>query len=539
MTVPAYTEDLTDIATGDESTGWVELTGTDGTGEAYNSMGTPAYQDNEYPYIQGLYAVTQDTTKSTAVGSLAYSSGGITIPTDGALFVWQNFSSPFAMGTYAQGGYRIVIGSGLADFNVWYVGGSDKDNNPYGGFVNHVVNPTVTADDSAGTPTATLDYVASAVYVLSGPSKGEPHQCDAIRYGRGSAIFEHGEIANYCTMAGFATINDTQTNRWGLIQVAAGGYLWKGRMQLGTATNPVDFRDSNITVFIQWTPKVTINFNTIEIVNASSNVEMIGMQFICLDPSGTASKGRWITTDNANVKIEACTFSDMYTFSFLSNTDIDGSSFKRCDQITQGSSPITNCVFNKSVSAVALVADSLADVTKCTFTSDGTGHAVNLGTIAATTSMTWDNTDSGYAATNGSTGNETILVSVSSGQVLTINVSATATTPTYYNTGTGTVTVVAGQKNFSFSVEDQNGTPMTGYEWRLYDNQGVSGEFGTELDGEEVATSSSQTYSYSYVSDDDVVLQVMKAGYVENKTLAQLLNVDQNFPVIMKTETNG
>ena len=43
MTAPSYTEDLTDLATGDESTGWVELTGTIGW-EAYNANGTPAYQ---------------------------------------------------------------------------------------------------------------------------------------------------------------------------------------------------------------------------------------------------------------------------------------------------------------------------------------------------------------------------------------------------------------------------------------------------------------------------------------------------------------
>lgn len=170
MTTPSYTEDLTDIATGDEASGWVEF-----TGNSYNSQGAPAYQDNEYPYIQGSYAVTQDTTK-TGVGSLGYNSGGITVPTDGAVFVWHNYSSPFAFGTYAQGGFRIVIGSGLADFKAWYTGGNNKDSYPYGGFVNHVVNPTISADDIAGSPTATLNYVGSAVNVLSGPGKGEPHQ---------------------------------------------------------------------------------------------------------------------------------------------------------------------------------------------------------------------------------------------------------------------------------------------------------------------------------------------------------------------------
>lgn len=444
MTVPSYTEDLTDIATGDEAAGWVELTGTDQDSEVYNAQGSPVYEDDEFPYIQGLYAVIQTCTKSTAIGSLAYNAGGITVPTDGAVFVWQNFSSPFAMGTYAQGGYRLVLGSGLGDFDVWYVGGSDKDNNPYGGFVSHVVNPTVTRDTWAGTHTGTINYVASAVYVITGPGKGSPHQCDVMRYGRGSAIFEHGEAADYATIAGFAAINDNQSNRWGLIQVTPGGFLWKGQMQLGSASNPVDFRDSNFTVFIQWTPKVTANFNTINIVNASSNVEMTGFQFICLDPAGTASKGRWITTNDATVALVNGSFIDMGTFVFDSNTTLDIVTFKRCGQATQAGAAFDACIFDNSDAAVSLVADSLADIADCVFTSDGSNHAVDLGTISTTQAINWNNYLSGYATSDGSTGNEAIKVSVDVDKVLTINVGAGYDTPFIYNTGAGTVTVVAG-----------------------------------------------------------------------------------------------
>lgn len=463
MTAPSYTEDLTDIATGDEATGWVELTGTDGAGEAYNACGTPAYQDNEYPYIQGLYAVTQDTTKSTAVGSIAYSSGGITVPTDGAVFVWQNYSSPFAFGSYAQGGYRICIGSSLNDFDIWYVGGNDKGRMPYGGWECHVVNPTVTVDDTAGTPTATLDYVGSAVYLVSGPSKGEPHQVDAMRYGRGSAILEYGEAANYCTVVGFAGQNDNQSNRWGLVQAIPGGYLWKGRLQLGTATNPVDFRDSDRVIFIDWTPKVTINFNLIEIINDASNIEMTGFTFICLDLS-TASKGRFLMTDQADVALDKCTFIDMDTFVFSydgSNTvAVDGCIFRRCGLITIGGSTFDSCIFDAPSGTSGISTSTLDDLTGCNFISDGTGHAVNLGTISSTQSMNWNNDDTGYAATDGSTGNETILVSVDNGITLTINVGSGYTTPTIYNTGTGTVSVVSGQVTLTITVKDIDTTAV-------------------------------------------------------------------------------
>ena len=450
MTVPSYTEDLTDIATGDETTGWIELTGTDQDSEAYNAQGAPAYEDEEYPYIQGLYAVTQDCTKSTAIGSLGYSSGGITIPTDGAVFVWHNFSSPFVMGTYAQGGYRICIGSGLGDFDIWYVGGSDKDNNPYGGFVNHVVNPTVTRDNWAGTASGTYDYIASAVYVISGPGKGEPHQVDVMRYGRGSAIFEYGESANYCTIAGFAAQNDNQSNRWGLIQATPGGYLWKGRMQLGSASNPVDFRDSNRTIFIQWTPKVTANFNTIEVLNISSNIEMIGFTFQCLDPSGTASKGRWITTNDATVVLTSCIFVDMSTFVFDSNATIDSCSFKRCGQITQGAADIDGCLFDEGTDAVALVVDNPDNLDDCIFNSDGTGHAIKLTSACAGNSYTITNLwVSGYAASNGSTGNEVLFND--SGGAVTINIDGgSGVSNISVRNGTGASTTLVA--NYSFTI---------------------------------------------------------------------------------------
>lgn len=443
MTVPSYTEDLTDGTLAEESTGWVEMTGTDQDGEAYSACGTPAYQDNEYPYIQGSYAITQDTTKSTAIGSIGYNVGGITVPTDGAILVWQNYSSPFAFGSYAQGGYRIVLGSGLSDFNVWYVGGNDKGRMPYGGWECHAVNPTVTRDNYAGTHSGTINYVASAVYLVSGPSKGEPHQVDAIRYGRCSAIFEYGEASDYAIISGFAAQNDAQANRWGLVQAAPGGYLWKGRLQLGSASNAVDFRDSNVTVFIDWTPKVTINFNTVEILNASSNIEMTGFQFICLDPSGTASKGRWITTDNAVVKLDSCTFSDMHTFVFASNTDVLTCAFKRCNQVTQGGADMDFCTFDNCTAVVSLLVSALGGVEDCSFFSDGSNHAINLGTISSNTSVDCNNFFIDYAASDGSTGNEVILVNVDSGITLTININSGYDIPTVYNTGTGTVTKVS------------------------------------------------------------------------------------------------
>jgi hypothetical protein len=404
MAASTYTTDLTTIATADESSGWVELTGTDGAGKAYNAQGSPAYEDASAPYIQGSFAVTQDTTVSDAMASLAYSSGGVTIPTDGAFFLWQNFSAPFAMGTYAQGGQRIAVGSGLSDFKVWDVGGSDKDNNPYGGFVNHVVNPTVTVDETSGSPTSTLDYVASATYVVDGLAAGEVHQCDIMRYGRGSAIVEFGDgTFGHSNIDSLATTNDLQANRWGLMQKLYAGYLYKGHLQLGSATNPVSFIDTDRIILVQWTPKVTEAFNTIEILNAGSTVTLTRFQFITLDPLTTASRGNWTTTDDATVTLDDCQFSDMFKFIFDSNTTVTIGVFNRCNEITQGGATLTNCLLNNFDGASSIVTDNSNTITGCTFTSDGSNHALEATTPG---DFNWNNTVVGYATTNGSTGNE-------------------------------------------------------------------------------------------------------------------------------------
>ena len=97
MTAPSYTEDMTDIATGDEGSGWVEF-----TGGGFGGQSSPTHQDAEYGYIQGSYAVVQQCSKTASLGSLGYDYGStISLPTDGAFLVWQSMAVNVAMDDYA------------------------------------------------------------------------------------------------------------------------------------------------------------------------------------------------------------------------------------------------------------------------------------------------------------------------------------------------------------------------------------------------------------------------------------------------------
>ena len=472
MTVPSYTEDLTDIATGDESTGWYEF-----SGGSYNAQGAPAYNDADYPYIQGSYAVTQDCTK-TGMGSLCYNYGTGTggHGTDGAYFVWQNFSSPQACDNYANGGLRLVVGSSLADFKAWYVGGNNKGRYPYGGWQCFVANTSVSADDTQGTPGAAEQYIGAAVKVTTGISKGEVHQVDVMRFGRGSSIFEYGELGNYCTIAGYAAQNDNSSYRWGLIQEAPGGYLWKGRMQLGSVSNAVSFVDSNKIIFIDWTPKVTANFNTIDVINASSSISMTGFQFICLDPSTTASKGRWITTDNATVTLTSCSFTDMATFAFNTNTTASGCTWKRCGQITPAGADLSSSRIDSSTAAADtgalywnVATDPNTKIDGSTFVK-GTNdhHAIEFGTSAPTTMNLTNMTFSGFSASDGQ--NSSVLLFPDTGSNVTWTVAHTGTSGTlsYKKARSGDTVTISSSVTITITVKDQAGTLLDNVQTAIY-----------------------------------------------------------------------
>jgi len=276
MAAPAYTTDLVTINTAESITGWAEPTATGWTGG-----GNPT-QDVDYPYIQGSYAVLQATTK-TGIAALMVDAGvgGVTLPTDGAFLVWQNMYSPgpVVLDTYANGGLRVMVGSGLADFDSWDVGGNDTGRNPYGGWQCWAVNPTLSYDDRLGSPTGTYRYIGAAVNLLAGIGKGYPHNVDAVRYGRGEARFSGGESANYATIAGFATQNDSTSNRWGLIQAIPGGYLWKGLISLGESNQATATRARSSNV-------ATITFSSAHKFKVNDVITVAGL-------GGSGYNGTW------------------------------------------------------------------------------------------------------------------------------------------------------------------------------------------------------------------------------------------------------
>ncbi len=444
MSAPTYATDLTDILLDMASTtNWTALGG--------GASGLVAPETDFF--IQGSNCISKAGWSSATKGMI-YNAGSQTITSGEAVFMWVYYWAPNSLDTESGGGLQVLVGSGSAAYKQFYVGGSDTLT--YGGWLCAVVDPTLTADATTGSPTSTTSYFGAQADVPSGgPSKGQPLGIDAFRFGRELQI-TNGDLANgYATFDGAASYDNNSTRRWGLLIKRDGSYYQQGLFLMGSSGTSVDFRDSNRVIFIQNTKKVSSSFNAFEIRNASSRVDWTNIQIQSL---GTVSKGNFITTDNATVNITNCTFTDLGTFSFKSNGVIDGTTFRNCNLITLDSTTMTDSIiFGTNDSTKAITTNTLNTISNCTFNSTGTKHAIELTSLGSGT-MDWENFLTGYAVSDGSTGNEAIYVNVGSGN-LTINVAAGYNTPSIRTAG-AVVTVLSGAVTVEVTAVTTTGTAI-------------------------------------------------------------------------------
>jgi len=510
MAAPDYRTDLEDISLAEDETDWDE------SGDGAWNEGGGAEPEPDY-YIQGTYCISE--TLKDGVGSLIYDYGtGITFSTGDVFVAWHYDQAPNVLGLRSEGGMRMIIGSSLDDFYAWKVLG--RDYYEYGGWVCIPIDPERTADYTVGTPTATRQFFGNAFNHNNGSvQKGNPHGIDALRYGRMESIFAGGDLANgYCTFAGFAEENDNQQNRWGQIQEIPGGYQWQGLMSFGTAASACDFRDENVSIVALSPHRVYETFNKIEINNSSTRVDWDTITFSAL---GSAAPGYFQVNDpSADVNITDCTFVDMATFQFSAGSDIIGTTFRRCESVTQSGAAFDGCTFDSMTASAHLYAEDLADIDNCDFIQPDVngGHAIHIATSGTYAFL--GNTFTGY----GASATTSAAIYNNSGAHITINVSQ-GDTPTIRNSPGSTTTV---QNTVQITFTDV----VSGSEIRIL-------EAGTnnELDGiEDVPASGEWTYSYNYVAGTYIDYVVHHVEYVyirvENFLLPatnQDIRIDQQF----------
>ncbi len=430
MASPSYTTDLVLIASAEDTTGdpqtWDELYG--------HALGGAETQETDY-YLQGDACISQSLGGKTGTqAGLQYENGSDisgSFNDETCVFFWQALMAPNAMDTWANGGLRLVIGSAEGDFRFWKSGGSDYGRNPYGGWQNIAISHVASADYTEGTPTSGAAVFGSMPNMVAAVSKGNPHAMDVIRYGRGEIIVTNGTAADAALFSEMASVNDKQYNRWGLFQEVAGGYLWKGLMSIGTAAASVYFDDENLNVTVDDTPRTYKTFNRIEINHASSVVNWSAIQFAALSSN---SPGELEIVDNAAVAFNSCTFTDMGSFAFKSNSTMTDCIFRRCNQIHQHGATFEGCTFDSTTASQAMVsANDLAEFDNSEFIYSR-GHGIVISK-AGTYNMT-NVTFTGF----GASGTSAACIYNDSGSMITINLAG-GTSPTIRN-GAGASTDV-------------------------------------------------------------------------------------------------
>jgi hypothetical protein len=512
MAIPAYTTDLILFRDFESAVTLSEFANfISGRGQAL---------DTDYP-IQGLTMVST-IQNSTGNASCAVDFGSNIVWTSGwNMFMWKIWLAPSTIGTRAAGGLVFIIGSDVNNFREWNTAGSDYGSYPYGGWQNFAVNPEVAPSITTGVPGTAYRWVGPGVRVLSAVAKGSPLGVDVIRYGRGEIRIAGGETASLANFSGVALFNDNNNNRLGLFQQIDGGYKMKGLMTFGFGTL-TQFTDSNKSIVIEDSLFVLSTFNRIEVRNIAS---IVNWSNITITSLATVSKGAFQVIDNATVVQNSCTFIDMTTFGYLSNSTITSTTFRRCALITQGGSILSKCVIINSPAPIAVTTTTPNRITDCLFTSVGTGHGVQI-TLAGTYSFS-GNSFTGYAATNGSTGNEAIFNN-SGGQV-TLNVTG-GTVPTFRNGTASTTTIVSSVSITVTGLRDNT-------EVRVY-STGTT----TELAGIETVTSGTvdnRFFTFSLTAGLVVDITVVSVTYENERIVGYIIpSLASSIPVQQRFDRN-
>lgn len=514
MAAASYTTDLVtlNLLDTDASPAVGEPTGS--------TAGTTIATETDH-YVAGTACVSK-IFNATGVGGLGFlAASPITVPTDGAVYMWTTFLAANSINTKANGGMQLLIGNTAANYKRFYVYGSDTIE--YGGWQVNAVDPSFTASANQGTPNTTLQYFGIAANVVTAIGRGYPLAWDAVRYGRGSILMTGGDLANgYATFDAAAEVNDTNTtvgpvyNRWGILSFANGTYTLQGRLALGQAGSPVDFRDSNRVIFVKSTDFVTSNFNTIEVLNTTSRVDWTSISISSLS---TVSRGRILITDNATVNIQSCTFTDLGTSSFLSNTVVDDTTFRRCGLITHGNCTFTNNLVTRPFSSTGMVTTNPANIQNSTFISAGTGHAIEITTPGTYTFS--GNIFTGY----GATGTTNAAIYNNSGGSVTLNISGGGSVPTFLN-GSGASTTIVAASNVTLTGLKADS------EVRAY--LGTDPNTATELAGVESSTTSF-TFSQS-VGGQQGYIQIFHVEYQPVLLTLTYSGADQTIPIQQITD---
>jgi len=244
------TTDLTRITDAETLTGW----------SSYGAGGAGAQALEPDFFSQGANCISRGVSGAVIKGMcFDIGAGNVlnfsTTHSGKLVFIWMRTSTPGLCETRANGGIRIVLGSGatapgdaIGVWSAWYVAGKDTIAGT-DGWKCYVIDPNLPASTTFG---GGVDLTAirwfGGVQRSTGTAKGQNFGVDAVGYGFGEL---RARGTNTTVGAGFKEMADadfgTIANRYGIMIVKEGIIYVQGRLVLGdnVSTNPTEFTSQN------------------------------------------------------------------------------------------------------------------------------------------------------------------------------------------------------------------------------------------------------------------------------------------------------
>jgi hypothetical protein len=579
------------IQSGDETTGIGEFT-------AYPDAATIQYQDGDLFY-RDVSSVTVQAGRRVPQGpdsSIVFDNGAAITATAGYVVTIVTNNLLVSSGveeinntTTGNGsaGIQIGVGSALNSVHTYRVDGRDVGG--VGGWKWYLVDLRNLPTGPDNTTSLTNPRYFGITYSQSTTTRREQLlPLNGVRYGRMGIDITGGTVdtttvgdltssaSNFLQLAEFNSWNEgTNVTIPGSITIGTavdggyhefgifdndnlpGGFLQRGLINFGTSSAPTYFQDKNKQIAISDEFLTYDGFNGYVVDFATTTVELTNCVFnfaensAVRDISSTLTpatpRGTWTTTSaDPTVTLTGCSFNDMSTFVFQSNTTLNDTTLRRCGQATQNGATITDSTFEECREDISLLVDATsfeADIEKITntgFTSDGTNHAIAFDAAVSPSSDVTVSLDgitfTGYSASSALNTNITgtaadanaaiSLVHNGTGTIF-FDVLNGGTVPSIENTGTGNVQI---RETFQLDVTGLLGNT----EVRIYENPSLFTGAGSSTDvaGVETVAAVTQTntgtnYIFYSVDLTPNVTQIQRTGAGVDFTTIGLVSGDK------------
>lgn len=555
------TKDLIDISLADSTTGWAGLSG--GLDDQVFKQGTGSwtYQTPKNGIGNGNFtpASNINMTSNYTIPHLYWTMRCDVFP----------FCEALNTGS-TNSGLMLKVSDGSGNYLQWHIDGNDTWDGSWKDFVFDLTNTTKIHSSSGTLSLADVDKIE---WITDNSNSGtiriiDNTWIDAVRYGQG--LKTTTDVTQFITLANEDAL---VANHFGVSSLYKGVIFMQGGILAGddSTGDPGKLNSDGEAVYY---PNLIVDVHhyDINIVNKITSIESyaylqngiiksvnpalkvdfnfgvsVAIKFVYFKAQILVNLGDMIfRIQGATSWIKTSSFTDCGTIEMTSQNShlffIDACNFLRCKGLTLNTLTYTyikNSHISFSEASVAMITcDDLSQVTDNLLENGLSNiiHAIELSTIGNGT-MDFKNTFIGiFASVDGSTGTEHIYVNVASGN-LTINVIDGYDTPTIRTAG-AVVTVAVAQRNFSFNLNPS----ITAYEWRIYTVDAAGSLVGSvEIDGEESASVDNQTYTYSYISDTQIAVQILghSNDIVESVTYYTLKDYDQSFEILLKKDNNN